>query len=306
MVRTALMLVSLAIGLAGQSVRADDYIEAPRVVAVLEQGRAAELGIGIRKNLLLAIALYCDAGTMGSPEGFFRVGRVLATAPRTLRNPAMANAYLALAARLGNHEALRYYDPQVANAVIGDECGAYAGGAAAEYFDLDGYLARQSPARQKIALLIRQGARQYDIDPRLALAIAMAESNLDPGAVSPQNAQGVMQLIPATQERFGVTRPFDPEQNVRGALAYLKWLSKRFAGDWRLVAAAYNAGEGTVDRYAGIPPYAETQQYVRRVLHFAGYAQRNRTSLGGQDPVRRTERRQAGLLAAAPAVARAQ
>ncbi len=91
-----------------------------------------------------------------------------------------------------------------------------------DLFDIDGYLARQSPARQKIALLIRQTARQYAIDPRLALAIALAESNLDPGAVSPQNAQGVMQLIPATQERFGVTRPFDPEHNICGALAYLK------------------------------------------------------------------------------------
>ena len=306
MVRTALMLVALAIGLAGQAARADSYIEAPRVAAALEQGRAAELGIGIRKNLLLAVALYCDAGTMGSPEGFFRVGRVLATAPRTLRNPALANAYLALAARLGNHEALRYYDPQVANAVLGEECGAGADGAEVDHFDLDGYLARQSPAKQKIALLIRHMARQYGIDSRLALAIAMVESNLDPGAVSPQNAQGVMQLIPATQERFGVTRPFDPEHNVRGALAYIKWLSKRFAGDWRLIAAAYNAGEGTVDRYAGIPPYPETQQYVRRVLRFAGYSQRDRSSLGGQDLVRRTERRQAGLLAVASAVERPQ
>jgi soluble lytic murein transglycosylase-like protein len=134
----------------------------------------------------------------------------------------------------------------------------------------------------------------------------MVESNLDPGAVSPQNAQGVMQLIPATQERFGVTRPFDPEHSVRGALAYLKWLNKRFAGDWRLIAAAYNSGEGTVDRYAGIPPYPETQQYVRRVLRFAGYSQRDRSSLGGQDLVRRTERRQAGLLAVASAVERPQ
>lgn len=154
--------------------------------------------------------------------------------------------------------------------------------------------------------MIRRTARQYAIDPRLALAIALAEWNLDPGAVSPRNALGVMQLIPATQERFGVTRPFDPEHNIRGALAYLKWLRKRFAGDGRLIAAAYNAGEGTVDRYAGVPPYPETQQYVRRVLRFAGYPQRDRSNPGGQQLERRTERRQAGWLSVASAVERTQ
>ena len=109
---------------------------------------------------------------------------------------------------------------------------------------------------------------------RIALAIALAESNLNPDAVSPKNAQGVMQLIPDTQARFGVTRPFDPESNIRGGLAYLKWLKARFAGDWALIAAAYNAGEGAVERHGGIPPYRETESYVRRVLFFAGHPDR--------------------------------
>jgi len=271
----ALRLV-VAIALPGAVAQAESYIEAPRVTAALQQGHAAEFGVGIRRNPLLAVALYCDAGTMGSPEGFFRVGRVLASTPRPLRNQALANAYLALAARLGHHEALRLYDSRVASAVIGDECGVYGSGADGTRFDLDGYLAGQSAAKQRIALLIRSAARQYQIDPRLALAIAIAESNLDATAVSPRNAQGVMQLIPATQERFGVTRPFDPEHNVRGALAYLRWLDRRFAGNWRLIAAAYNAGEGAVDRYSGVPPFAETQQYVRRVLHFSGFTTREK------------------------------
>jgi len=281
------LLLLVAIALPGGRVRAESHIEAPRVTAALQQGHAAEFGVGIRRNLLLAVALYCDAGTMGSPEGFFRVGRVLASAPRPLRNPALANAYLALAARLGRHDSLRLYDARVANAVIGDECGLYGSSADGTRFDLDGYLAGQSAAKQRIALLIRNAAREYQVDPRLALAIAIAESNLDTAAVSPRNAQGVMQLIPATQERFGVTRPFDPERfgvtrpfdpghNVRGGLAYLRWLDKRFAGDWRLIAAAYNSGEGAVERYSGVPPFAETQQYVRRVLHFSGFATRER------------------------------
>jgi hypothetical protein len=83
-------------------------------------------------------------------------------------------------------------------------------------------------------------------------------------------------------------------------------LSKRFAGDGRLIEAAYNAGEGTVDRYAGVPPYPETQQYVRRVLRFAGYPQRDRSNPGGRELERRTERRQAGWLSVASAVERTQ
>ena len=78
-----------------------------------------------------------------------------------------------------------------------------------------------------------------------------------------------MQLIPETQERFGVTKPFDPEQNIKGGLSYLRWLQNRYPGNAKLVIAAYNAGEGNVDRYGGIPPFPETQQYVRRVLQFS-------------------------------------
>ena len=254
-------ILFLMAAVSGSSARADVFEEAPRVLAALEQGRAAETGKGVSKNLQEAVRLYCDAATMGGPEGYFRIGRLLAT------------AYLAMAASLGSQEALKYYDPQQSNAELEGDCPAAGGMDYADSgFDVDAYLRKQSAAKQQIAGLIRKVAAKYQIDARFALAIAMAESNLDPTAVSPSNAQGVMQLIPATQERFGVTRPFDPEQNIKGALAYIRWLEKRFAGDWRLVAAAYNAGEGAVDRHNGIPPYAETQQYVRRVMHFSGMA----------------------------------
>lgn len=245
-------------------------LEAPRVLAALEQGSAAENGRGIGKNLAQAIRLYCDAATMGSPEGFFRVGRLLATAPPGQRNQKLANAYLAMAASLGSRDAEKFFDPAAGSAELGNECTPTADKADIPAFNVDAYLARQSPTQRDIARLIRKVAPRYQVDARLALAIAMAESNLNANAVSPKNAQGVMQLIPATLVRFGVTRPFDAEQNIKGAMAYLSWLDKRFAGDWHLVAAAYNAGEGSVDRYGGVPPYAETQQYVRRVMGFAG------------------------------------
>ena len=256
----------------GSSAQAEAYLEAPRVVSALAQGLAAERGIGIRQSPGLAIELYCDAGSMGSSEGFFRIGRLLLKGPPKRRNPSLANAYLALAARLGHQKASMLHDPLVKNANIDLICSNLHGQAGQSKFDLEGYIAGLSPARRNLAALIRKMAPHFGVDTRLALAIALAESNLDANAVSPKNAQGVMQLIPDTQERFGVVKPFDPEQNIKGGLAYLKWLQNRFGGNLKLVAAAYNAGEGNVDRYGGIPPFPETQHYVRRVLNFSGMA----------------------------------
>lgn len=270
MYRILLLILLMPAFFVAPVAHADALGEAPRVLAAMAQGKALETGSGVGRNLRQAVRLYCDAATMGDPEAYFRIGRLLATAPGSLRNPQMANAYLAMAASMGSSEAHKYYDPQQGNAELVGDCPAAGMEYADSGFDVDAYLSKQSAAKQQIASLIRKTAAKYEVDARFALAIAMAESNLNPTAVSSANAQGVMQLIPATQERFGVTRPFDPEQNIKGALAYMRWLSKRFAGDWRLVAAAYNAGEGAVDRHNGIPPYAETQQYVRRVMHFFG------------------------------------
>ena len=110
------------------------------------------------------------------------------------------------------------------------------------------------------------------VEPRLALAIIEAESNFDTVAVSPRNAKGLMQLIPATAARFNVRNPYDAAQNIRGGLAYLRWLLAYFEGDVALVAAAYNAGEGAVERYRGVPPYLETRAYVRKILKAVGMA----------------------------------
>jgi TPR repeat protein len=117
-------------------------------------------------------------------------------------------------------------------------------------------MARLSPARRQVVELVTRLAPDFGVEPRFALAI------------SPRNAQGVMQLIPETAARFNVSDSFDPRQNIRGGLAYLRWLLAYFEGDVRLVAAAYNAGEGAVERYAGVPPYAETRAYVARVLGY--------------------------------------
>lgn len=126
-----------------------------------------------------------------------------------------------------------------------------------------------SDAQRRLADLVKRLAIEYGVAPRLALTLARTESNLNPRAISIKNAQGLMQLIPETAVRFNVRKPLDPEQNVRGGLAYLRWLLAYFRGDVQLVAAAYNAGEGAVNKFLGVPPYPETRAYVKSIL--AGY-----------------------------------
>lgn len=126
----------------------------------------------------------------------------------------------------------------------------------------------REPAADPVHLrtLIEQTARRYDIEPEWVLAIVRQESDFNPFAVSIKGAKGLMQLMPATAERFGVNDIFDPAENVHGGIQYLRFLLDRYEGDQELVLAAYNAGEGAVDRYGGIPPFAETQDYVERIV----------------------------------------
>jgi soluble lytic murein transglycosylase-like protein len=115
---------------------------------------------------------------------------------------------------------------------------------------------------------IREAASLYQIPEALVRAVIRVESNFDPRAVSRANAQGLMQLIPATAERMLVNDPFDARQNVLGGTRYLRVLANMFNGNLQLTLAAYNAGEGAVMRYRGIPPYEETQLYVTKVLQY--------------------------------------
>lgn len=112
---------------------------------------------------------------------------------------------------------------------------------------------------------ITAAAARHGVDEALVRAVIHAESAFNPNAVSHAGAQGLMQLMPATASRFGVGDPFLPGQNIDGGVEYLAWLSRRFNGDLTRVAAGYNAGEGAVDRYDGVPPYQETIRYVERV-----------------------------------------
>ena len=127
----------------------------------------------------------------------------------------------------------------------------------------------RSPERfTRYDVYIRQAAALYQIPEELVRAVIKVESDFDPRAVSPANAQGLMQLIPETAERMMVTDIFDPRQNIFGGVRYLRVLANLFNGDLELTIAGYNAGEGAIIRHGGIPPYEETQFYVARVLAY--------------------------------------
>jgi soluble lytic murein transglycosylase-like protein len=125
---------------------------------------------------------------------------------------------------------------------------------------------------------VEHAASKYGVDPKLVHAVIRVESNYNPVAISPKGAQGLMQLIPATARRMGVDNSFNVRENIEGGVRYLRYLLDRF-GDHRLALAAYNAGEGAVDRYGTVPPYLETQQYVRRAGKLFNDAQRDSAPL---------------------------
>ena len=116
---------------------------------------------------------------------------------------------------------------------------------------------------------VQKAARRYDLAPELIRAVIRAESNFQVDAQSPAGAQGLMQLMPATARELGVSDSFDIEQNIDGGARYLRRMLDRYSGDLRAALAAYNAGPGNVDRYGGRVPFAETRQYVDRVLRFS-------------------------------------
>ena len=281
-------LATYGVGAAAPVAPADpppDWTEdAPVLSRLLEQAYAAQVAGWLPE----AADRYCQAARLGHLDAQYRLGRLLADSPDAVQR-AQGHASLALAAQRGHAQAqlllARLQDAAVAAGAaltMGDapqcqltgEALALATPAepppteAVPHEVVERYVLALPADKRRNAQLIQYLAPRFSVDPRFALAIARAESNFDAEAVSPKNAQGLMQLIPDTAERFGVRNIRDPEQNVRGGLAYLKWLLARFDGNVELASAAYNAGEKAVERYNGIPPFSETQDYVKRILRF--------------------------------------
>lgn len=232
------------------------------ILSLREQAKAYEHGEGVAKNPPKAADLYCQAARKGDSEAQFSLGWMYANGRGIERNDAHAAALFAMAARQGHDYAARMLQyvagaaPRAPSCLTTNAFGSHARG--------PGLVIR--PEHKKIVELVNRVAPEYRIDPRLALAVIGVESNFNANARSPKNAQGLMQLIPETSERFNVKDPYDPVQNLRGGLRYLRWLLAYYRGDVTLAAAGYNAGEGAVDRYRGVPPYPETRAYVGKIV----------------------------------------
>lgn len=142
-----------------------------------------------------------------------------------------------------------------------------------------GWLRLRSQPWGRYAAEIQEVSTQQGVSPTLVEAVIRAESGFDPRAVSPKGAGGLMQLMPQTASALGVRDRFDPRENIRGGVRHLRYLLERYRGSVPLAVAAYNAGEQAVDAHGGIPPFPETQQYVRRVLLRAGLADTPRSDV---------------------------
>ncbi len=253
------------------------------VAKLMSWGLAYREGQGVARNIDRAVKLYCKAARDGHPEAQFQLGLIYAKGEGGVAaNSDMAAAWFRKAAAQDHGRATEML------VMMNKKGRGHAGCVLSDGRDLyPAARARRAracragskcppvrigyhPAKGKVAAMVRKLAPKYHLNPNLVLAVIEAESGFNPHALSPKNAQGLMQLIPATAERFGVANVWDPEQNVRGGMAYLRWLMRNFNGDVRLVLAAYNAGEGAVERYGGVPPYAETEAYVSRILRRLG------------------------------------
>jgi soluble lytic murein transglycosylase-like protein len=131
---------------------------------------------------------------------------------------------------------------------------------------------RAVSSKSELATTVERVAHENQLSPELIHSVIAVESGYNANAVSPKGALGLMQLIPSTAERFGVSDAFDPADNIQGGARYLKYLLDLYSGNDSLALAAYNAGEAAVARYGGIPPYPETQNYVEQVRHRLGTA----------------------------------
>jgi soluble lytic murein transglycosylase-like protein len=217
---------------------------------------------GVPRDYDKAMQLYCAAARAGNADAQYGLGWMYANGRGIQRNDGMAAYLFALAAKQGHAQAEAMARLSTALKPVAPSCLTPP---------RPQPLIAAEPGREPnypkghIYNMVGKVSPQYEVDPQLVLAFIAVESGFNARAVSPKNAQGLMQLIPETARRFRVKDAFDAEDNIKGGVRYLQWLLAFFHGDVPLVAAAYNAGERAVEKYRGIPPYPETRDYVRRI-----------------------------------------
>lgn len=216
----------------------------------LERAMQFENGRGVVQDQVRAYRLYCLAALEGNTDAYYHLGWMNFHGRGVAASRTVAAGWFARGAAAG--------DRVSANNLKRLEGVAQTSDPGCPRID-----SRTRITRPLIETLVRLQAPEYDLDPELVLAVIQAESNFNPRARSHKGAMGLMQLMPATAKRFGVTDIKNPLQNLRGGMAYLQWLNKHFEGELPLILAAYNAGENAVMKYRGIPPYRETRNYVR-------------------------------------------
>ncbi|MBA3477455.1 MAG: transglycosylase SLT domain-containing protein, partial [Lautropia sp.] len=248
---------------------------------LVQKGQMYETGLGMPKNLTRAFDLYCEAARDGYPDALIRMGWMFAEGNGVDKSQAAAGTLFKRAARFGSSAGSELAERFPADKELLPVClkGTLVEKGTAERPPTPAELSAMAPKfdsplarnpiigaeRTKLVNAVISEARAYKLDPRLVLAVMATESGFDPNAKSPKNAWGLMQLIPETAQRFNVKNILDPIENIRGGMAYLRWLLSYFRGDVTLALAAYNAGEGAVDKHSGVPPYTETLAYVQRI-----------------------------------------
>ena len=239
-----------------------------------------ERAIGYRRDYGRARQLYCAAARLGYLPAQMRLAWMYSNGLGAPRDTDLAAAWLQVAAANGDLQARKFLAyvgepgvPRKPRCTYASRFDAYAIATIPgnEWKDWNAGVNTDTPERSQIASWVRLLAPDYGLDPNLILAIIQTESNFNPRARSPANAQGLMQLIPSTAARFGVRDRTDPVQNLHGGMAYMRWLLSFFQGNLRLSLAGYNAGERAVEEYLGVPPYRETRDYIRKVMRAYGH-----------------------------------
>lgn len=279
----ALRLIALAaagVALSAHAVIEDGSIEAASRELLRSQALALENGEGVGRDPVAAAKLYCEAARLGDAQSQFNLGWMYSNGRGVERSDQWAAFFFHAAAEQGYEQAQRMLDRVGGAPTYVPDCmrepspPKVVTKAPPRRWPSDPSATPVVVARASwplpIVNLVKGIAPEYKVHPQLVLSVIDTESRFDTVALSPKNAKGLMQLIPETAARFGVRNAYDAAQNVRGGTAYLQWLLAYYQGDVTLAAAAYNAGEGAVDRYRGVPPYAETRAYVRKVVDLFG------------------------------------